>query len=790
MRQGITVELKLAKTKPKNMTQKMSCRRRIYLLLVTVIVLCAFTDFNNARGREASSRPLRQFQTDQKAKPLELIAVPEDEKWLVLVAAPIAAQMKNQQKTPVIIVLSPEHAEEQRRLINQLKPLSNSCSMLSRDPDRDMFEAQQELPVRLRIVKPNLTQACILFAKTFWKKVNTAVVAPTREPEAAILASTLAAHLRVPLILYEGRRNLHEISRALNTLGVTTVCFCTNNQDENQTETSFFRQKVEFLDGVSINKRVIHLLGTNNIRNLILARVPEPEKDAGTQSWIGPYLSTMRGAPIVLCSTPDGILAEKKVKDLIMRHSLRPQTITILADYDSIGSITIKDNKDLGDYEVNVEPCSLSSLPGTAAAVGVGRIPCEELWACSNMIARGFVREFILGRNEPLLLMIANPNSEYGSLPLAEVVSRVTADEYKNFKLPVTEFYRVPTSDKRIVEAAGKANFIIYEGHISDQLMFEDPRDISEFAEQPIEYWEYSQNHQSDLPVPLENDLTFPAHNSLEVSTDDEAPICDNYRSVEDPTSDHTDIPDQNLFPNIEIQLDGLPVVILQSCHSLEEVVAQQVFKAGGVAVMGSITNIHSASGSAFVKAFCDGLLYRGDTVGEALRDARNYFLCLRSLKEQRGHREMAKVYRVALSFCLWGDPELRIGSDLPKPSRKPVSAVFVGSDTIRISTPRHRLPESRNEKYFTQMFPASQVAGIVKRLKNEEARRLMPIYFFRLPLSIQYDRSTYTKLQREGETDSRAVFLVDPLERFIYVIYFPEKETKGEVFDLRFIFN
>jgi len=344
------------------------------------------TYFGSVLASEALSRTLSQPQTEYRDKPLELIAVPEEEKWLVLVAAPIAARIKSQRKMPVVIVVSSKQSEQQHQLLNQLMPLSNSFSVFSQNPDRNSFEAPDELPVRLQVVRPNLTQASILLAKSFWKKANTAVIASTREPETAILASTLAAHLRVPFIPYESRRNLSEISRSLDALDVTTVFFCTNNQDENQIVTSSglghsanFRQKVESLDGPSINKQVIHLLGTSNIRNLILARVPEPEPGVGAQSWIGPYLSVMRGAPVVLCSSSDGITAEEQVKDLIITHSLRPHTLTILGDYDSIGSITVRDEESLGDYQVYVEPYSMP-LQG-AVAMGVGRIPFTELWA-------------------------------------------------------------------------------------------------------------------------------------------------------------------------------------------------------------------------------------------------------------------------------------------------------------------------------------------------------------------------------------------------------------------------
>ena len=81
----------------------------------------------------------------------------------------------------------------------------------------------------------------------------------------------------------------------------------------------------------------------------------------------------------------------------------------------------------------------------------------------------------------------------------------------------------------------------------------------------------------------------------------------------------------------------------------------------GGVALVGSVTPIHSGSGSALVKALSDAVLYRGATLGEALRDAQNYLFCLEDLKARRGQKEQAKSRRVALSFRLWGDPELRV---------------------------------------------------------------------------------------------------------------------------------
>ena len=768
----------------------MKYRHKIFIFLTFLIVLCAVTDSDSVLTGKTLSRQRSQPQIQLRNKTLELIGVPEDEEWLTLVAAPVAARIKSQRKIPVVIVVPSDPSEKQRTLIEQLKLQSNSFVVLSQNPGRDLFEAPDDIPVRLQAARPNLTQTGILFAKKYWKRVNTAVVAYTREPEAAILASTLAAHLRVPFIPYEGRRNSRELSIALNVLGVTKVFFCANEQDKNQILVSSgldnkadFRQKIEVLNIASINKNIIRLLGINNIRNIILTRVPEPESDVGAQSWIGPYLSVMRGAPVVLCSSSDGIIAEEQVYDLIMTHLLRPRTLTILGDYDSIGSITIRDEENLGDYEVNVDPCS-RPLQG-ALAMGVGRIPFTNLWACSVMLARGFAREFILPKSEPQILMVANPNSQYGSLPLAETVSRATAEEFKNLKIKVNEFYGVGSNNPDIVEAAEKAHLIIYEGHITDQELFREPSDIFELEE----------GYEEDMGYISSDDLTT----GETVSGEDTICVSDEVSSdfSTEQTNVYGDLPvsistesDTSLFlpySGIE-QLEGLPLIVLQSCHSLEEDVANQVFNLGGIGIIGSVTNIHSASGSAFIKAFCDGLLYRGDTVGEALRDARNYFLCLTDLKRKRNHTQMAKVYRVALSFCFWGDPELRFTADLTKrPRRRLVSATFINHDTIRISTPKNRLPQSRTTKYFIRNFPGSEVAGIVKRIKNEEIRRIKPIYFSRLPLPNKFAGHKYTDLQKDGESNDRTAFLVDPMGRYIYILYFPEKEIKDEKFQLLF---
>ena len=105
----------------------------------------------------------------------------------------------------------------------------------------------------------------------------------------------------------------------------------------------------------------------------------------------------------------------------------------------------------------------------------------------------------------------------------------------------------------------------------------------------------------------------------------------------------------------------------------------------------------------------------------------------------RRGHKELAKGRRVAVSFRLWGDPELRL---LPGPLGRPQGRRFGapgGPDTLVIRIPDERLPEARSNKYVARMFPGSQAAGMVKPIEGGADRRLTPVYFFRQPLPSEW---------------------------------------------------
>ena len=84
-------------------------------------------------------------------------------------------------------------------------------------------------------------------------------------------------------------------------------------------------------------------------------------------------------------------------------------------------------------------------------------------------------------------------------------------------------------------------------------------------------------------------------------------------------------------------------------------------------------------------------------------------------------------------------------------------------------------------------MFPGSETAGLVRRLKSNPARRVTPLYYFRLDLPQQKEppEPGFRAIARPGDESRRAVGRVDPLGRYLYVLYYPKQEKPSEQFSL-----
>ncbi len=586
---------------------------------LTVIVVSAAVAWSPAAARgqlgSASGSGAAPANRDSP-DPVDLVVIGDVRPWMVAIACPVLQKLAADGPVPLLIA-SLQPKPEARLLIEQVQPRGAAVLGASR-PQGLKLGRSDVSPEAIPPAMGPLEASCRI-AKHYWTTSHEAVLAYVEDPESVILGSALAAHLCQPLILMERDDGAARVAAWLTDLQLRRVVLAAEKPRAQGLLIQALADQVETADLNDLQRRIVSVLGRESIRNIILAHAPNPNSRSDHPAWLSAYLSLARRSAIAFCHSASPAAAETAVRRVIERHGLKPHTLTILGDYALVGTNSVA--LDPGDDpmgprgDVETEPCLPTNF-GQIATLGVGRVPFVSLEDASVFIARSMARERRADPNPPHAVVVANPALGKVPLPACEVVSRITAEELRNFGVQTEEFYRLPADSPEIVAAVRKADLFLYEGHIEQQ----------------------------DL---------FPAR-PLRAAPPAESAV--------------------------DLVLEGLPIIVLQSCDSLEKGVLRQIDSCGGAAVIGATTPVHSTSGAAFIKALCDGVLYRGQSVGEALRDARNYFFCLQELKDLRGHREQAKSQRVALSFRLWGDPELRVFRAARKPSRRPIAGAGTAS--------------------------------------------------------------------------------------------------------------
>jgi len=160
--------------------------------------------------------------------------------------------------------------------------------------------------------------------------------------------------------------------------------------------------------------------------------------------------------------------------------------------------------------------------------------------------------------------------------------------------------------------------------------------------------------------------------------------------------------------------------------------------------------------------------------------------LCLEDLKFGRGMKPQGKTHRVALSFRLWGDPELpALGPRSQRPLGRSVTARWTAPGELTIRVPARRFPEVHSLSFSARMFPGSLAAGLVRKRKETAVSRVVAAYYFRVSLPEGFDK-TATRVAVSTGGLNQAAFRVDPLGRFLYVIYLPDVEHPNETIVLR----
>ena len=173
--------------------------------------------------------------------------------------------------------------------------------------------------------------------------------------------------------------------------------------------------------------------------------------------------------------------------------------------------------------------------------------------------------------------MVAN-SGVLRSLVLCETISRATASEFKNLGIHVDEFYGRWSESPEILSAARTANLILYEGHLSTQALIDSPM----LQRAPAQ----------EYPNDADDDVEGGNVESGDVEGDEQAGGA--ARSSAAPRVVLT----EPIGRHLQGPLNGLPIVFLQSCESLDDAILWRLDELGGVAIIGSMTSIHSGAGS------------------------------------------------------------------------------------------------------------------------------------------------------------------------------------------------
>lgn len=751
--------------------------------------LLALISFCHAQDRHEPA-----LQDQANSGEVRLLVVPESPGALAALAVPVLSRLSCDGQRPCLVVLPAKEDSmlDVARVISMM-PAAKACVLDRRQLDT-LPNALQNWSVTEIETQSALPAASVDLAKRFWGRTPKAVAAPEEDVQAVVTAAVSAALQRLPLLLigHDGEKRMLDLMH--RELGVKEVLLIDSTAREPRQRRRHRGVRVSIMDVGNTAREQIKSGAMGN-RTVILTRSP----DTGRQSaWAAPYLSFVRHAPIIFCPDPDPKSVEATVGDTLKQLALNPASLTILGDERAIGvhvltleySITPDYQQSEDDYQeevmgVSAEPFTLP-YERQALTFAVGRIPYSDLPAAVAMLNLGFMHEERLQDRQRRVLMVATPNPDFSNLPLCETVSRVTALEFANAGIPIDEFYRFPARNTNVSAAAEEAGLIIFEGHLTDQCLLNDSC-FPMSMEDPEEEFPYDYDG-----LPTENAQRLSAFGYLPDGLSDEL---QERRWSEALPGDvgYVMPPDYREYGSLtETPLqafEGLPIVILQSCRSLDLGSIRRINTMGGVGLIGSTTNIHSASGSTFIKAFCDGAIHHNLTVGEALRDARNYFFCLQDLKTARGYTEQSKSFRAALSFRLWGDPELFLfKTPVEQPGLAAVDGVFKSVNQVLVTLPACKLNEVSTKSYCAHLFPDAEAAGLVKRSKNnpEGPRRLLPMYFLRLPVPEGFAAAGFSRVERNGMTN-RTVFRVDASGRCLYLLHFPEKEKAYDQFTLEF---
>jgi hypothetical protein len=213
-------------------------------------------------------------------------------------------------------------------------------------------------------------------------------------------------------------------------------------------------------------------------------------------------------------------------------------------------------------------------------------------------------------------------------------------------------------------------------------------------------------------------------------------------------------------------------LVVLQSCLALEEAKVLPILARGAIGVVGTSTRMYSGSGGASSLAFFDALAHDNQSLGGALRQAKNFLLAYAQLKEQRleAAARTGSNVRAAWAFTLWGDPTFRLPGN-PTPDLPPITTTSA-SDKVTITIPTERLPALATAKYHATIPPNGRLAGLLHPAEKDKPQEMVPLVFAEVALK---PASTDQQPKLTGQLPSaRRVLLYDARRERGFLVLVP----------------
>ena len=296
----------------------------------------------------------------------------EEAPWSVALAAPVAARMHQTGASPLFMAVTNPPTREAEWLLT-LSPTRRPIVLVTSNQLKLGPVLEKRSPELLKIGS-DPCQASAMLATHFWSHSRSVVVAAADDPEAVILGSALAAGLRVPLLLCEKDRAGSGIEESLKELGVTRMLVATSEANDAPRWIEQADIAVEVLPPHSLQHRLCETLGRKKIHGVVVA-APDSRADVGGTAWLAPYVSFSRGVPLVLARAQAAAVAEAEVRQLVERESLGLHTVTVLADYSSIGFRNTEVDPNGSEEEATTTPPTPPSMIGGQRPEVGGQMP-------------------------------------------------------------------------------------------------------------------------------------------------------------------------------------------------------------------------------------------------------------------------------------------------------------------------------------------------------------------------------------------------------------------------------